>query len=92
MFGETSLSFDHCLTSVCKLANQWQTFHYLVHPTEVLKCLKFPPQIWYHEHKVTEGLVHGVHKVVIQSSFDVIWQHKAREVHGRFATVTQGRI
>ena len=26
---------------------------------------------------VTEGVVHGVHMVVIQLSFGVIWQHKA---------------
>ena len=24
----------------------------------------------------TKGVVHGVHKVVVQSSFGVIWQHK----------------
>ena len=26
---------------------------------------------------VTEGVVHSVHKVVIRSSFGVMWQHKA---------------
>ena len=56
---------------------------------EILKCLKFPPLnlvLWAcidnfaHAHEfitiVTEDVVHGVHKVVIQSSFGVIRQHK----------------
>ena len=40
-FCETSLS----LTSICKLASQWRTIHYLVCPMEVLKSLKFLPLI-----------------------------------------------
>ena len=62
---------------------EWQNIHYLEHPMEVLKCLKFPPLIlvpWACADKynhvqmnffatVTEGVAHGVHKVVSRSSF-----------------------
>ena len=40
-FDKTSL--DHYLMSVRKFTSQWKTVPYLVHPTEVLKCLKFLP-------------------------------------------------
>ena len=44
-FGETSLSLDHRLMSVCDLAGQWRTVHYLGSPTEVLDCLTFLPVV-----------------------------------------------
>ena len=63
------------------------TIHYLVHPTEVLNCLKFPPLIsvlwactdnFVHEFliMVTKGVVHGLHKVMNQLSYCVIRRHK----------------
>ena len=69
-------------------------------PTEILKCLKFPPLNLVDMHRrirvfadeflatVTEGLVHGVYKVVTRSSFNIM----RVEVHGCFATVSQGGI
>ena len=41
---------------------------------------------------VTEGVVHGVYKVVTQSSFGVTRRRKESGIHGRFATVPQGCI
>ena len=72
------------MKSVSDLASQWQTFHYLESPMEVLNSLKFPPLIsvpWVCAYEfpttVTEGVVHGIHKVVIWPSFGLIRQHKA---------------
>ena len=73
--------------SVDDLASQWRTIQYLESPTKVLKYLKFPPLIlvpracadnFAHAHMnflsmVIEGVVHGVHKIVIRPSFSVIW-------------------
>ena len=78
------LSLDHCLTSVCDLAGQWQIVHYLVRPTEVLTCLKLPPLNLVRFHACAyeflttapEGVVHGVHRVVMRLSFGVIQRHK----------------
>ena len=80
---------------------------YLVRPAKVLKCFnisasEFGSMGMYRRMQacsdeflatVTEGVVHGVYKVVIQSSSRVIRQHK---VNGgtwtRLSTVTLGRI
>ena len=61
------------------------TVQYLMHPMEVLKCLKFLPlilKLWAWQTNeactdeylpmVTEGAVSGVYKVVTQLSFSVI--------------------
>ena len=85
-----NLSFNYRLRLVCALVIQWQNVHYFVRPKEVSKCLKFPPRNFVpwactDEFKhvemnffvtVTEGVVHGVYKVVTQSSFGVTQQHK----------------
>ena len=39
---------------------------------------------------VTKGVVHGVHKVVIQSSFGLIWQHKVSEGIACLPKVSKG--
>ena len=56
---------------VCDLASQWQTIPYLVHPTEILKCFKFPPLIsvpcasaYDFLDKVTEGVVHSCDSII----------------------------
>ena len=64
--------------------------HYLAHPMEVLKYLKLPPLNMYGNlgmHRrmpactdeflatATEGVVHGVYKVVTQSSVGVTERH-----------------
>ena len=56
---------------------------------EVLDNLKLLPEFLT---TVTEGVVHGVPKVLIQSSFDIIRQHKARGGTWMFCDVTQGCI
>ena len=41
---------------------------------------------------VTEGVVHGVYKVLARLSFGVTRQHKASGVNEHFATMSQGHI
>ena len=101
MFGEMFLSLDHCLTSVCDLGSQWCSVHYLVFPKEVLKCLKVSPlnscstmgicrrfRVYAYEiiNMLSKGVVPGVHKAVILSSFGVIRRLKVSSGIGRFAT------
>ena len=73
--------------SVCKLASQWQTVHYIARLTDVsvVFCSKFLPMIselWVsageskHLATETEGVVHGVYKAVTWSSFGVTLRHK----------------
>ena len=52
----------------------------------ILKCLKFPSLNLVTRacageffDTLTEGMVHGVHKVMTRSCFSVIWQHKVSE-------------
>ena len=77
-FVKHSLSLDHHLTSISKLASQSRTVHCLVHPMETLKCLKFPPlNLLIFKYGNRGGGVQYVHKVVIWSPFGVILRHKA---------------
>ena len=41
---------------------------------------------------VTEGVVHGVYKVVPQLSFGLLWRHKVTGGIGLFTTVSQAHI
>ena len=74
--------------SVDNLASQWQTVHYLAGPTQLLKFLEVSASDFGSMRRrfftyanefltmVTEGVVHGVHRVLIRSSFGVKLQHK----------------
>ena len=84
--SEMSLSLDHRLMPVCKLASQRHTVHYLVHP-KMFKIFvshynivgmyrQFCAFIYEFLTMVAEFVVQGVHKIVIQSSFSVTWRHK----------------
>ena len=73
-----------------KCLGQWQTVHYLTYPTEILKCLKFPASefgtlsmrrqfrtsTYEFLTLVTTGVTQDVNKVVILSSFGVIWLYE----------------
>ena len=75
--------------SVCDLDSQWSTVPILTHLGSfemyeiftsdfgtVGMCRRFHACAYEFLTTVTEGVVHGVHKVVIRSSFGVIRQHK----------------
>ena len=55
----------------------------------VSMCIRFRAYVYKFLSMVTEGVVHGVHKVVIWSSFGVIWRHKVRAGISRF---TKGEL
>ena len=55
-------------------------------------CRRFRACAYEFLTTVTKGVVHGVHKVMIWSSFCVIQRHKVTYGIGRFATVLQGCI
>ena len=95
-FGDTSLSLDHCLASVCKLVSHWPTVLIATRPTVVLKCLKFLPLILEPLActctdkllaTITDGVVHDVW--CMQGCASVVLWCNLRRVE---ATVSQCRI
>ena len=78
------LSLDHRLTSVDDLGSHWRTGLYLVSPTKspafdfgtVSMCRRLCASVYVFLPMFTNGVVHGVHKVVIPLSFDEIQQYK----------------
>ena len=87
MFGEISLSLDHCLTSVDESVvnhplpcESYQSFKIFEFSTSDFGTVSMRRQLCTSACEflstVTEGVVHGVHKVAIQSFFGVIWQNK----------------
>ena len=61
--GDMPLSFNYCLTSVCKPVTQWQTVQFFETPTEILKHLEFLPlnfSQWHSADKFLFGFFFSV--------------------------------